>query len=164
MAEQTSKNIQQNISNLVKLKDSLIQVVEDSSNTRELNKRFMQLSNEHQEDFELLQTLMLMQDISSTNQKNFKASMIRYISSLINSKINAYQELEGLNKRLEILENARGTQLPLPLIGKVSLKDFIFFLLMVFTIVMTSYIVNPKATTSALDVMSNTIESKVGLK
>lgn len=164
MAEQTTKTITDNIAKLVKLRDSLIQVVEDSSNTKELNQRFMQLSNENQDDFELLQTLMLMQDISSTYQKNFKSSMINYISIITNSKIESYQELEKLNQRIKTLEIEKGTQLPIPILGKVPLKDFVFFLVMVFTIVMVSYIVNPEATKSSLNVMSDTTKSKVGVK
>lgn len=164
MAEKTSKNIQDNIAKLVKLKDSLIQVVEDSSHTKELTKRFMQLSNEYQGDFELIQTLMLMQDISSTNQKNFKSSMITYIRAIITSKIESYQELEKLNLRIKSLETDKGIQLPFPIIGKVPLKDFVFLLIMVFTIIVTSYIVNPEATKSALNVMSNTTKSKIGVK
>jgi len=164
MAENTSQTITDNIQKLDELKDSLIQVAEDSSSTRELNQRFMQLAGEHREDFELMQTLMLMQDISSTSQKNFKSSMISYINSIINSKIESYRELGKLNNRITKLENDKGVQLPIPIIGKVPLKDFVFFIMMVFTILTVSYIVEPKATASSLHSMSDTTKSKLGVK
>lgn len=164
MAEHTTKIISENISQLVELKDSLIQVVEDAGSTRELNKRFMQLASENPDDFELMQTLMLMQDISSTNQKNFKASMRNYINVIINSKIESYQELEKLNQRIKTLELERGKQFKIPLLGKVSLRDTLMFGFVVFFILFTSYTVNPEATDSAIKSMSKSTKSAIGVK
>jgi len=164
MAEETTKTISENIKKLTELKDSLLQVVDDSHSTRELNKRFMQLASENQDDFELMQTLMLMQDISATSQKNFKSSMRNYINILINSKIEGYRELEKLNQRIVHLEKSKGTQIKIPIFGSVSLRDSILFVLAIFLILFTSYVVEPEATNKAIINMKVSSKSAVGVK
>jgi len=155
--------LDENIKHLTELKDSLIQVVEDTSNTKELQKRFMQLAHTNDEFYELMQTLTLMQDISLTNQKNFKKVMIEYIKNILNSKIEHYKEFSKLELRITSLEKAKGIQVPIPILGKVSLKDGIFFIVMTFTIVVVSYIIEPKATDSALDSMAHKTETTLGI-
>jgi len=165
MAETTSKTISESITKLVKLKDSLIQIVEDSSSTKELSKRIMQLTRESKEDYdyEVLQTLVLMQDINTTSQRHFKSLMTEHITFIINSKIENYQVLDTLNSRVSSLEKQKGTVVSIPILGKVSLRDSIFFAIMVFTILVTSYIVEPKATDSAVDKVIQTTKSKLGV-
>ena len=157
-------NISSYKSNLTQLKDNLIRVVENTQDHKELNRKFMALASKDPDNIDLFQTLMLMQDISSTSQKNFKSSMIDAINTLINTKMDSYNQLEDLYSRLRALETNQGKQLKIPFFGTVSLKDTLLYFTMTFVILVTSYINEPDATKKAVDKVGTTVQETIGVK
>jgi len=139
--------IDKQIATLDKLKMDIISIIEDSGNAKELTDRFMSLSRTvDEDDYEIIQTLILMQDISNTNHKNFKNVAIQTLTILIDSKISSYRDIKLLNERITVLEKAQGTQVKIPMLGKISTKDLMYFIIAMFILIFTAYSLNPQAT------------------
>lgn len=144
--------IAKSIKNLILLKDSLIKIIGETEQ-KDLNKKFITLAGQDPDNMELFQTLMLMQDISSTSQKAFKEYMVNIINILINSKIDTLNMVSNVDLRLIKTEIAGNSELvvKIPVIGTVKKKDVLALFINLFVIIFVSYIINPEATATAID-------------
>ena len=155
--ELQQEQIDNYIKSLMVLKDNLIALVKDSTNSVDLNQRFMRLAGDNPENMDLFQTLMLMQDIQNTSHKSFKESTVSVINAIINSKIDTLEAISNINTRMIVLESEKQKDvlLNIPLIGSIKRKDLFFSLISVFVILYVAYSVNPDATKSAIEVIKS---------